>query len=126
MNRYKQDRELADKLGIPMEDATTLRRASLTLHRWAEEQCGMSNDYSDWTIEQDEETGHWFRVIRERTGRTYRYRISDREKGALARCRSTCERTGLHFFHQTDPRGRALYVSREPLTNSDYTKGIPV
>lgn len=106
--------------------ARTLRRAQLTLHRWAELECGDGHAY----VERDEATGKP-RIYRER-----RYlapndprcwsAIPDREAGALRRVAKVCKEVGLHYYHQTDPRGCALYVSTEPLTASNYSsKGIP-
>lgn len=57
-------------------------------------------------------------------GESRRYRIADRELGALRRVFSLCKRLGIDFFYQTDPRGCALYVSREVLTDQNYTRGI--
>lgn len=47
--------------------------------------------------------------------------IPDRETGAIKRVAAVCQANGLHFYHQTDPRGYALYVAREPLTESNYS-----
>ena len=38
-------------------------------------------------------------------------------KGALRRVKAT----GLYFYHQTDPRGAALYVANVPLNNQNYS-----
>ena len=35
-----------------------------------------------------------------------------------------CKRNSLHFYHQGDPRGCALYVSHEPLPSNNYTHGV--
>ncbi len=56
--------------------------------------------------------------------RTSRQPIPDREAGALRRVAAICEANGLHYFHQTDPRGCTLYVSNEPLTDTNYTNGV--
>lgn len=111
---------------VTIEDASILRRAEITLHRWAEQECGDSNDYASWAIERDEKTGKPFMVRYPHKGESRRSAIPDRETGALKRVRAVCSRLGLHFFHQTDPRGCALYVSREPLTDSAYTNGVAV
>ena len=50
--------------------------------------------------------------------------VPDREKGALARVEALCKRLDLHYYHQTDPRGCALYVSNEPLPDNAYSNGI--
>lgn len=106
--------------------ARTLRRAQLTLHRWAELECGDGHAY----IERDEATGRP-RIYRERRflapndPRCWSP-IPDRERGALARVAAVCKAAGLHYYHQTDPRGCALYVAAEPLTDQNYSsKGVP-
>lgn len=95
-----------------LEDAGTLRRAELTLHRWAELECGDGNDYASWAIERDEATGVSYLVTYPHTGSPSRRRIPDRERGARWRVATTCRRLGLDWYHQTDPRGCALYVAR--------------
>jgi len=105
--------------------ANTLRRAQMTLHRWAEEEC-------NGTIQREEGDGKPFRVwdsVGQRAdGSWYDKRsqapIPDREAGALRRVAKVCKDAGLFFYHQTDPRGCALYVHTEPLTHSDYNRGI--
>ncbi len=111
---------------VTIEDASILRRAEITLHRWAEQECGDSNDHASWAIERDEKTGKPFMVRYPHKGESRRSAIHDREAGALKRVRAVCSRLGLHFFQQSDPRGCALYVSNEPLTDSDYTRGVAI
>ena len=112
-------------ISLSFDAANTLRRAELALQRWAEQECGDSNDYASFSIERDEETGIPYRcTYRHDSNKVSRYRIPDREAGALRRTKAICEQAGLHFFHQTDPRGCALYVSNEPLTDSYYTRGV--
>ena len=114
-----------DGIDVTWDEANTLRRAELTLQRWAEQECGDSNDWRSYAIERDEDTGIPYNVSHvHATGKTSRYRIPDREAGALRRVAAICKRVGAHFYRQTDPRGCALYVSTEPLTGSAYTNGI--
>lgn len=123
MTARDRDRALANRLSrrfgrlIFPDDARILRRAALTLHRWAEEEC-------NGTIQRDEVTGTPYRYRDDAT----RYGIvPDREDGALRRVREVCERLGMAFYHQTDPRGCALYVARDDagMTDSNYsTVGI--
>ena len=102
--------------GVPVSfnDAQALRRAAMTLHSWAERECG--TDYG--CIERDEQTGktYWLNSTTMR-----RFPIADRESGALRRVAAVCKANSAHFYHQTDPRGAALYVAREPLTNQNYS-----
>ena len=117
---------LAQRFGIPFEAANTLRRAELVLRRWAEQECGDGNDYASWSIERDETTDKPYRCFYPHTGTMTRTPIADREAGALRRVRAVCAANGLHFYHQGDPRGCALYVAREPLDGSNYTRGFAV
>jgi len=35
-------------------------------------------------------------------------------------------RLNLYYYNQTDPRGCALYVSNEPLTDTNYPNGVAI
>lgn len=114
-------------LDMAYEDANTLRRAQITLRRWAEAECGNSNDYASWAIERDEETGIPYMVrhlYRTGGGNTeyVREKIADRERGALRRVAEVCKRYGAHYYHQGDPRGCALYVAAVPIPDNDYNR----
>jgi hypothetical protein len=115
------------EIGVSYEQAETLRRASMTLHRWAELECGDSNDYAGWSIERDEKTNVPYLVTYPHTGKSRRRKVADREGGALKRITAILKPLGLHFYHQTDPLGCALYVSKEPLTDQNYSsRGIAI
>ena len=125
--KRRQDQETRlSALGLTTEEADTLRRCSCTLTRWGELECGGGNDHASWAIERDEATGKPYMVTYPHQGKTRRSAVADREKGALKRIKAICGKHGLYFHHQGDCRGVALYVSPEPLTNSDYTRGIAV
>ena len=112
-------------LGLAPDQVRTLQRCAKTLHRWAEQECGNSNDYGSWAIERDEETNIPYWVTYHHTATTAtRTRIPDREAGALKRVARICQEAGLHYYHQTDPRGAALSLSPEPLDHQTYTRGI--
>jgi hypothetical protein len=111
-------------LNLTFDHANTLRRAQITLHRWAEMECGDGNDYSSWSIERDEVTDVPYFCTYPHNRPMYRRRIADKEAGALRRIKAVCDFYGAHFYHQTDPRGCALYVSAEPIKDNDYTRGI--
>ena len=114
-------------VSLSFDDANTLRRAELTLQRWSEQECGDGNAYQSWAIERDETTDKPYMVYYRFTEKEpRRYRIPDREKGALKRIAEICKRNGLHFFHQTDPRGCALYVHNQPLPDNNYNQGVAV
>lgn len=118
------------RLGLSTAEAMALRRIEMTLHRWAERECG---DGSDWAIERDDATGRPYNV-RHGNGRPHRYAIADREAGALRRLAVIMapHRRRLVAYHQGDPRGCALYiVPRKYLKPGDklaclYTRGFAV
>jgi hypothetical protein len=115
--------------GITMgfDDANTLRRAEKTLHRWAELECGDGNNFASWSIERDEETDiPYFITYRHDQPKPSRRRIADKEKGALKRIDALCKRLGIYYYHQTDPRGCALYISADPVKDNDYNNGVSV
>src|SRR5687767_2658658 len=87
------------------EQANTLRRAELTLHRWFELECGDGNDYASWAIQRDEETDRPYMVTYPHKGDSHRSPIADRERGAEKRIARVCEELGIHSYIQTDPRG---------------------
>lgn len=129
MTATEKNATLADRLNrrgmnATLDDAATLRRAESTLRRWAEGECGGSNDAGSYSIERDETTGKPFRHFYGYSGSHFKSAIPDRERGALATVANLCTAKGWHFFHQTDPRGASLYVSADPLTDTAYTNGV--
>ena len=129
MNAYAKTHSLvsaAARRGVSLsfDQAHTLRRAELTLHRWAELECGDGNDYCSWGIERDEVTDKPYMVTHPHNGKSRRHAIPDREAGALKRVAALCKSANLYFYHQTDPRGCALYVSAEPLTDQNYSRAV--
>ena len=121
------DRAAARGIRLSFDQARTLRRASLTLSRWSEQESGDSNDYCSWAIERDPETGKPMRcVYPHKGGSTRRTPIRDLEAGALRRIAAVCAEIGAHYYHQTDPRGAALYLASEPLTRTEYTRGMAI
>ena len=111
---------------ISTDDVNTLRRAEMALHRWAELECGDGDNYKSWAIVRDEVTDKPYMYIYPHDGNMRRYPTPDRERGALKRITEVCARNGLHFYHQTDPRGCQLYISLEPITDNDYTHGAAI
>lgn len=110
-------------LGLGFEDCETLRRCSMTLHRWAEGEC-------NGVIQRDETTGKPY-AHSTYDGRKL-YAVADREAGAIKRANQLLERHGLKLYHQGDPRGAALYVLRPSDladgadVDSCYSRGIAV
>lgn len=89
MTATQKDELLARRLGIPTAAAATLRRAEMTLHRWAELECGDGNDYASWAIERDDDTGKPYMARYPHNGPASRTAIADRETGALRRVAAT-------------------------------------
>ena len=142
-------RSLASRgIDIPFEDANTLRRAQLTLRRWAELECGDGNNYASWAIERDKETDKPYLVTYPHNGKSYRRKVADRERGALKRLgkiigdRNTrawvasgnpsVAETAVTYYQQTDPRGCTLYILRpgdipaDRDVSSYYTRGLAI
>jgi hypothetical protein len=131
---YNFDRLTAE--GISFEDASALRRISMTLHRWYEMECGDTNNWSSWSVVRGNKTGGVFeynddgkpyieRHIHTASKPTYTL-IADRERGAnkrLARIMAKYPQLGAYL--QTDPRGCALYIGKG-LTDTNYNQGIAV
>ena len=99
-----------EALGINMADQNALRLIELTLSRWSEQECG--DEYGN-AIGRDEATGAPYRTFERGDGSRGRYRIPDRERGALRRLAAIMGKyPALWYYHQGDPRGCALYVGR--------------
>jgi hypothetical protein len=152
MNAHKRKHALFDRLarlGFTFGESATLRRIEMTLHRWAERECG---DGSDWAIERDDATGKPFNVWHG-DGARRKYAIADREAGAMRRLwkiisdRNTRNWIGTGVamgaspnhviaYHQGDCRGCMLYlVTIAQLTDETgfiapveqyYTQGLAV
>lgn len=123
--QWQQRDSLINRLNLPGVTVDALLKAERTLHRWAEQECGDSNG---WSIERDEVTGKPFksRYSDRQPMKRLTFPVRDMERGALRRIAALCAENGLHWHHQTDPRGCALYVSREPITDVTYTQGVAV
>lgn len=114
------------QLGIGYYDAEALRRIAMALHSWFERECGTDNG----CIERDEETGkpYWLNSMTMK-----RYRIADREKGAMKRLEKLMAGlTDLLYYVQGDCRGASLYILRKSDVKPDdkldcvYTRGVAV
>jgi hypothetical protein len=95
-------------LGINRDDAESLRRIAMTLHRWYEMECGTNHG----AYERDEVTGkvHYRNAY---DGKLSRYTVPDRETGALKRLAKIMQNyPTLSAYVQGDPRGAALYIVR--------------
>lgn len=116
-------------LGVSRSDAESLRRISITLHRWHERECGTG----DGCIERDEITHkpHW--VFFRANGSRGKYSTPDRESGALKQlAKIMAKYPTLTPYVQGDPRGCALYILRPndvpegASADSYYSRGIAV
>lgn len=96
MTKYRYDAvEQLQKIGVSYEDATLLRRISMTLHRWHELECGDDNGFASYCVVRGyTDSGHSFVYeddgapyieSHSRTGKTRWSRIPDRERGAMKR-----------------------------------------
>ena len=124
-------------LGFDLDEALALRRIEMTLSRWGERECGDGNEYGSWAIERDDETEKPFLVhhhFNHGHGKdtVTRTPIPDREAGAMRRLsKIMAAHANLVAYHQTDPRGCALYILDRSQVNGDdistiYTRGLAV
>lgn len=105
--------------------AETLRRAEHTLRRWYDLECGDGNEWATWAIERDDNgDGPPYMVTYPHDGKPRRCRIPDRESGAKRRVERIAAELGVHVRYQTDPRGAALYVSREAFDEAGNVRGV--
>lgn len=133
LRRDRQTDVLLD-LGFTVDQAESLRRISLTLHRWHERECGIDGG----CIERNDVDGStWWRT---ESGHTWQ--IPDRESGALHRLSAIMTARNaraaeygypaLSHYVQTDPRGAALYILRPgdvpegAEVESYYSRGIAI
>lgn len=144
-----------EALGIDYDTAQTLRRISMTLHRWFELECGDSNDHGSWVITRGrkerrdgqhskghgphhvfvhDDDGKPFMEQHPRSGNDVHYSaLPDRETGARKRlAKIMAAHPDLLAYVQTDPRGNALYILRKTdlrdgeQLDSVYTKGLAI
>lgn len=126
-------------LGVSYEDATALRRISMTLRRWFEYECGTGEGNVSRSIERDgdeDDSPPFMRVQYPMPGGKYvdqRWPIADKETGARKRMAKILARyPKLSAYVQTDPRGCALYLLRPgdvpegESASGYYSRGIPV
>ena len=122
-------------VGTARTDAESLRRISMTLHRWHELECGNSNSYGSWAIVRGHQgprvrnaAGDFERVFtHDDDGKPFMEHhhythgnakdwvchnaLNDREAGARKRLAAILKRyPTLTAYVQTDPRGCALYI----------------
>lgn len=127
-NRRMVVDNLVSAAGISRDDATALRRISMTLHFWHELECGTDRG----AIEREGEDGTGAPFYRYSDGRRGG-RVPDRERGALKRLAEIMARyPTLSFYVQGDPRGASLYILRPgdvpegEKADAYYSRGIAV
>ena len=126
-NAERKDLELQQAarqhgISLSLADARILRRAEMTLHRWDEQRCGWSTSgpygASIALVRDDDGDGLPYLEIHPNADlKTQWQRVPDRERGALKRIKAVCKKyaapngSPLKYYHQSDPRGAALYIS---------------
>ena len=116
--RQSRQLDVLQSLGFTQAEAESLRRISMTLHRWHEAEC-------NGDVQRDETTGRTFRHYGHNTAGPFQtVRCADRETGAKKRLAAILKaRNGrqlivagkmdaLSAYIQGDPRGAALYILR--------------
>lgn len=102
MNSHRQETfTTLSRLGFNTAETKALIRYSGWLHAWAEHEC-------NGAIQRDEHTGvpFWHSTI---DGRKLAI-ANDREQSALRLAAKIAAAHGMLIYHQTDPRGCALYL----------------
>ena len=124
-----QQAALRGGINLSLTDARILRRAEMTLHRWDEQRCGWSTPGpygASFTLVRDEDGDDKpYLEIHPNGGplwpprslKTRWERVPDRERGAIKRIEAVCKKyaapngSPLKYYHQSDPRGAALFIS---------------
>lgn len=91
------------QMGLTTVEHDALRRASMTLQRWSEMECNHD-------VERSVDGKVTVRYCRNDGNMTKPQRVADRETPSLKRCEAIAKAHGLVFFHQSDPRGAAVYI----------------
>lgn len=121
--RYAHLLNAVSAYGLTRSDLDALLLAEKRLSRFAEHEC-------NGVIQRDEMTGipYWYSSYdNRRLGKA-----RDMENGALKRIAEILKPTTLSFYHQTDPRGCALYLIRQSdipdgkSIDQYYTRGIAI
>jgi hypothetical protein len=124
LRQHTQEQTL-QALGFTTTEAQALRRISITLSRWAENEC-------EGLIERDENRNNRPFWSQPSTGRHFVAPVADREAGAMKRLQAIFARHSLTYYVQGDPRGVALYVIRpgDVPAGSDvescYSRGVAI
>ena len=118
---------LAELLNLEADDILFLTKIERTLQRWAERESGNSTDSMAYWVEVDDDGKAWEVRHRWSLNQVVRHRVPNMEASALRRLSAFCKGKGLYAYHQSDPRGCQLYISRKhELTPENYTDGVAV
>lgn len=113
---YNRHREhVTRELGIDKNKYNALRRVAQHLHR-ADEDYAMGR--SDWRHEKNYNP-HSPRYEEKEHGKD----VAHAFKKAEAIRKKLGGKHAVHFYHQGDPRGAALYVAKHRMKHTDYNKG---
>jgi hypothetical protein len=131
-NRDLQRAAQAHGINLTLDDARTLRRAEMTLHRWDERRCGWSTpgQYGASIAlvrcsDDGEDDGKPYLEIHPNVGLQTRWEpVPDLERGALQRVKVVCAKYGASYYHQSDPRGAALFISAREIDAASYNQAV--
>lgn len=129
---YRRTVNALGDAGFTYTEIDQLFRIERVLTRWSEMECGAGNDYASWSIERDETTGKPYLVTYPHTGKSTRRSYPDKEAGALKRLAAIMANYPLlQAYHQSDPRGCALYIVRTAdlkgqAVEQCYNRGVAV
>ena len=119
--RINEQADRLSKLGFTWAEAEKLRLISKTLSRWAERECNgeierdCNSPYKPYRV--------WDSMTSQRSWERRQAIIPDKESCALRRLQAILSaHPGLDYYHQTDPRGAALYIYR----HADVIPGVSV
>lgn len=102
------------ELGFSYDEAVQLRRIEMTLHRWSEAECNgeIEREGEDQWARPQRNSKAW---INGTALKRHSWPVADRERGAIQRLEVILKRhPALLYYHQSDPRGCALYIVNKP------------
>jgi hypothetical protein len=105
-NKYRES--TSSKLGIDKNEYNRLRRAAQSLHR-SDEDSAMGT--KEWRHNQNSNKEYKEKEYKKDVGHAFK----------KAKAKALQKAKGLHFHHQSDPRGASLYVAKEKLKDTDYS-----
>lgn len=112
-NRRRQ--QIAEKMGVDKNAYNALRRVGQLLHR-SDEDIAMGS--KEWRHNPKYQEKEYTEKERNKdVSEAFKKAEKIRKKKKL----------NIHFYHQQDPRGATLHISKERMSHSDYhSKGEPI